>query len=49
MTTMSVGAFSMADERKIDTQYIKSDFDDRNKPINNTREGVLVKRYTFVG
>jgi hypothetical protein len=49
MTTMSVGAYSMADEMKVDTQYIKSEFDDRNKPIKNTQEGVFVKRYTDVG
>jgi hypothetical protein len=46
MTTMSVGAFSMADELKIDTQYIKSDFDENNKPIKNTQRGVFVKRYS---
>jgi hypothetical protein len=46
MTTMSVGAFSMADELKIDTQYIKSDFDENNKPIKNTQRGVFVKRFS---
>lgn len=48
MTTMSVGAFSMAEELKIDTQYIKSDFDDKNRPIQNTQSGVFVKKYTNV-
>jgi hypothetical protein len=48
MTTMSVGTFSMAEELRIDTQYIKSDFDDNNRPIKNTQRGVFVKRYTNV-
>lgn len=49
MTTMSVGAFSMAEELKIDTQYIKSDFDENNKPIKNTQIGVFVRRYAVTG
>lgn len=47
MTTMSVGAFSMAEDLKIDTQYVKSDFDDNNKPIKSTQRGVFVKRYFY--
>jgi len=46
MTTMSVGVFSAADERRIDSQYIKSDFDERNRPIPGTQEGVFVVRYS---
>lgn len=46
MTTMSVGVFSMAEELKIDTQYIKSDFDESNKPIKNTQRGIFVKRFS---
>jgi hypothetical protein len=49
MTTMSVGAFSLADELKIDTQYIKSEFDDKNRPIKNTQQGVFVRRYSDLG
>lgn len=48
MTTMSVGAFSMAEELKIDTQYIKSDYD-MNKPITEKMSGIFVKRYSDVG
>lgn len=48
-TTMSVGAFSMAEELKIDTQYIKSDFDEKNKPIAGTQQGIFVKRYSELG
>lgn len=48
MTTMSVAAFSIADELKIDSQYIKSDFDDKNRPIKNTQRGVFVKRYAHI-
>lgn len=44
MTTMSVGAFSMAEELKVDTQYIKSDYD-RNRPTG-PKSGVIVKRYS---
>jgi S-adenosylmethionine synthetase len=46
MTTMSVGAFSMAEEMNIDTQYITSDYDDKNRPIRGTERGVFVKRYS---
>ncbi len=49
MTTMSVGAYSMAEELKIDTQYIKSDFDEKNRPIKNTQQGIFVKKYTDKG
>lgn len=48
MTTVSVSAFSIADELNIDTQYIKSEFDDKNKPIKGTQQGVFVKRYTNI-
>lgn len=45
MTTMSVGAFALAEEFKIDTQYIRSEFDEKNRPIKGTQKGVFVKRY----
>lgn len=46
MTTMSVGAFSMAEKIKIDTQYIKSQYDG-TKPIGPV-SGVIVRKYTNV-
>jgi hypothetical protein len=46
MTTMSVGAFALAEEMKVDTQYVKSEYDDRNMPIPGTQEGVFVRRYS---
>ena len=45
MTTMSVGAFAMAEELIVDTQYIKSDYAG-NKPTG-PKSGVLVKKYAY--
>ncbi|MBN1954087.1 MAG: hypothetical protein JW900_03450 [Anaerolineae bacterium] len=42
---MSAGAFSMAAERHIDCQYVRSDYDENNKPIPNTQRAVFVARY----
>lgn len=46
MTTMSVGTFSVAEERRIDSQYIKSDYDANNRPIPGTQEAIFVSRYS---
>jgi hypothetical protein len=46
MTPMSVGAFSVAEERRIDSQYVKSDYDANNRPIPGTQEAILVSRYS---
>lgn len=46
LTPISVGAFSVAEERQIDSQYIKSDYDGNNRPIPGTQEAVFVSRYT---
>lgn len=46
LTTMSVGAFAAAQSQRVDTQYVRSDFDAQNKPIPNTQKGVFVVRYT---
>lgn len=45
MTTMSVGVFSAADERLVDSQYIRSKYDDQNKVIPGTMEGVFIIHY----
>jgi hypothetical protein len=45
MTTMSVGVFSMTEERHIDSQYIRSQYQD-NLPIKDTQEAVFVSRYS---
>lgn len=43
---MSVAAYIAADENKIDTQYVFSDYDESNKPINGKQEAVLVSKYS---
>lgn len=42
---MSAGAFSVAAERGIDCQYVRSDYDENNRPKPNTQRGVFVTRY----
>ena len=47
--TMSVAAFMAADERRIDCQYIYSDFDkDKNRIIPGSQKPILITRYTQV-
>jgi hypothetical protein len=46
MTTMSVAVFSVTEERKIDSQYIRSEYDEKNRPIDGTQEAVFVSRYS---
>jgi len=43
--TMSVGVFSATEEKRIDSQYIRSQYDEKNKPIPGTQEAVFVSRY----
>jgi hypothetical protein len=45
-TIMSVAAFSVVSERHIDCQYVRSDFDADNKPIEGTQRGVFVTLYS---
>ncbi len=45
MTTMSVGVFSAADDRQIDTQYIRSKYDEQNRVIKGTMEGVFITHF----
>lgn len=42
---MSVGAFSVADDRQVDCQYVRSDYDLDNKVIPGSQRGVFVTRY----
>ena len=44
-TTMSVGVFSVTEDRLVDSQYIRSQFDEQNKRINGTQEAVFVSYY----
>lgn len=46
MTTMSVAVFSVTEERKVDSQYIRSQYDEKNCYINGTQEAVFVSRYS---
>jgi hypothetical protein len=46
-TTMSVGVFSMTEERGVDSQYIFCrQYDEKNRCVNGTQEAVFVSRYT---
>jgi len=42
---MSAGAFSLAVERQVDCQYVRSDYDAENRPIPNTQRAVFVARH----
>lgn len=44
---MSVAAYIAADENKIDTQYIYSDFRD-NKPVEGSQKALMVSKYETV-
>ncbi|VVB69161.1 Uncharacterised protein [uncultured archaeon] len=46
MTTMSVGVFSVTEDRQVDSQYIRSQYDEQNRPIKNSQEAVFVSRYS---
>jgi hypothetical protein len=42
---MSAGAFSMASERQINTQYVRSDYDQDNQPLPGSQRGVFVAQF----
>ena len=44
-TTMSVGAFSMTEERNVDSQYIFCRQYENNRCVDGTQEAVFVSRY----
>ncbi|MGH9425830.1 MAG: hypothetical protein ACRD2L_05920 [Terriglobia bacterium] len=46
LTTMSVGVFIVAEEHRIDSQYVRSDYDERGKRLPNTEGAVFISRYT---
>lgn len=45
-TTMSVGVFSMTEERHVDSQYIFCRQYDNNRCVDGTQEAVFVSRYS---
>lgn len=45
-TPMSVGVFTVAEEWRVDTQYIRSQYDEENKPLPRSQEGILVSRHS---
>lgn len=49
MTIMSVAVYTLAAERSIDSQYIKSKYDRNNKPIMDTQEAIFVARFMKEG
>ncbi|MCL4518863.1 MAG: hypothetical protein M1587_06665 [Thaumarchaeota archaeon] len=44
-TTMSVGAFMASERANLDSQYIRSEYDQYNKPILNTESAILITRH----
>ena len=42
---MTAAAFSVACERQIDCQYVRSDYDEHNRVIHGTQRAVYVTRY----
>jgi hypothetical protein len=47
MTTMSVAVFSVTEDRNVDSQYIRSQYDEeKNCYIDGTQEAVFVSRYS---
>lgn len=46
LTTMSLGAFTVAEERGIDSQYVRSDFDEFNRPKPGTQRLVFISRHS---
>lgn len=49
LTTMSVGAFMIAEEHRIDSQYVKSDYDENGKRRPGTEEAVFISSYRAAG
>lgn len=45
MKTLSIGVFSLTEERQVDSQYIHSQYKD-NKPVDGTQEAILVSQYS---
>lgn len=48
LTTMSVATFLIAEENKIDSQYVKSEYDETGKRLPKTEEAVFIKTYITV-
>lgn len=46
MTPMSLGAFSVAQEWHLDSQYVRSRYDDQNRPVRGTQELIFLSRYS---
>lgn len=45
LTPMSVGAFAVAEENRIDSEYVRSDYDDAGKRLPNTEEAIFISMY----
>lgn len=44
-TSMSLGAYAAAQDHQIDTQYVRSSYDDHNRPIRGTQTLTFLSRY----
>lgn len=49
LTSMSLGAYAATYERQIDSQYVRSSYDENNKPIPGTQQLTLLAHYTEAG
>ncbi|MGH9891186.1 MAG: hypothetical protein ACREA0_04225 [bacterium] len=44
--SMSLGAYAAAQERHIDTQYVRSTYDNQNRPVRGTQTLTFLSRYS---
>jgi len=49
LTSMSVGAFMIAEENRIDSQYVRSDYDENGKRIPGTEDAIFISNYQAAG
>jgi hypothetical protein len=45
LTPLSLGVYSAAHDQNVDTQYVRSRYDEQNKVIAGTQEGILIVHF----
>jgi hypothetical protein len=45
LTPLSLGVYSAADDQKVDVQYVRSQYDENNKVIEGTQQGLLIVHF----
>jgi hypothetical protein len=46
LTSMSIGAYMIAEEHRIDSQYVRSEYDAKGSRMPNTEEAIFIRRYS---